>query len=193
MPQQEPGWGRIRPLAREPTGGNTMFPAGRVGWEEPVLGQDLQPGLSHQHLAGAGSDPAPGVLGSRGLWMGFSSHAKGHRVLGANISVLPPLHCDSGASPHHPGGSTRSLPWWRQQLSRTLFWMFMGFQFTPGSEAAKLPSQGGVIPRGRSAAWPHVEGGSAVAPSPCGVGGSLGALLLRGSLPVPKNLEQIKY
>lgn len=80
-----------------------------MGWEEPLLGQDLQPGLSHQHLAGAGSDPAPGVLGSHGLWMGFSSHAKGHRVLGANISVLPPLHCDSGASPPSPWGQ-HSVP-----------------------------------------------------------------------------------
>lgn len=65
--------------------------------------------------------------------------------------------------------------------------MFMGFQFTPGSEAAKLPSQGGVIPRGRPAAWPHVEGGSAL-PTPFPV-------LWEGlwELPAPKSLEQIKH
>lgn len=94
----------------------------------------------------------------------------------------------SGVSPHHPGGRSgraRSPPCWRQQLAWTLFWMFMGFQFTPGSEAAKLPSQGGVIPRGRPAAWPPVEGGPALGP--------LSSWCVRGSLPAPKNLEQIKY
>lgn len=49
-----------------------------MGWEEPALGQDLQPGLSHQHLSGAGSDPTSGVLGSPGV-----------RILGDKVSVLP--------------------------------------------------------------------------------------------------------
>lgn len=181
MPQQEPGWGRIRPLARETSGGNKMFPAGRVGWGEPVLGQDLQPGLSHQRLSGPGSHPAPGVWGSHGVWMGFSSHAGG--VLGAKVCVPPLQHRDSGASPHHPGGSrshSGSPPWWRQQLSRTLFWMFMGFQFTPGSEAAKLPSQGGVIPRMRPVSL-MCRGAQPWPPSPCAVGGSFGSSACQGA------------
>lgn len=42
-----------------------------MGWEEPVLGQDLQPGLSHQHLSGAGSDlPPRGFWGSMGCGWG---------------------------------------------------------------------------------------------------------------------------
>lgn len=112
-------------------------------------------------------DPAPGVLGCHGVWMAFGSHAEPPSCPGGQGL--------SGVSPHHPGGSSGrapSPPCWRQRLAWTLFWMFMGFQFTPGPEAAKLPSQGGVIPRGRPAAWPPVEGGPALGPSPCAVGGS---------------------
>lgn len=110
VPQQEPGWGRIRPLAREPAGGNKMFPAGRVGWEEPVLGQDLQPGLSHRHLSGAGSDPAPGVLGCPGLWMGFSCHAEA-KVSWGPRSLSFPHGAVTQEHPPSPGGSSgaRSL------------------------------------------------------------------------------------
>lgn len=125
--------------------------------------------------------PSPGVWGSHGVWMGFSSHAGG--VLGAKVCVPPLQHRDSGASPHHPGGSrsrSGSPPWWRQQLSRTLFWMFMGFQFTPGSEAAKLPSQGGVIPRMRPVSL-MCRGAQPWPPSPCAAGGSFGSSACQGA------------
>lgn len=50
---------------------------------------------------------------------------------------------------HRPAAAAAALPsppWRRQQLFRTLFWMFMGFQFTPGFEAVKLPSRGASNP-----------------------------------------------
>lgn len=62
--------------------------------------------------------------GPMGCGMGFNP------MLRAVVSWgLYPPPTAPGASPHHPGGSTGhtlSPPWWRQQLSPTLFWDVYG-------------------------------------------------------------------
>lgn len=131
-----------------------MFPAGRAGWEEPVLGQDPQPGPCPRHLAGRLSgwalDPTlRGVWGSLRVRMGAQLPCRGAscpRDWACCPSPTLPLTSIARAGRRAAAAELGSPPWRRQQLSWTLFWMFMGFQFTPGSEAAKLPSQGASNP-----------------------------------------------
>lgn len=73
VPQQEPGWGRVRPLAPGLAGGNKMFPAGRAGWEEPVLGREPRP--CRWHLAGYARMSSGSILESlrsHGVCVGLS-------------------------------------------------------------------------------------------------------------------------
>lgn len=185
VPQQEPGWGRVHPLAPGLAGGNKMFPTGRAGWEELVLGWEPWPCC--WHLAGCarmGSGSIVGSLWSLGVCTGLSPMPWDIVSPVPGLLSLPRVAAGSRAS-------LRSPPQQRQQLSRTLFWMFMGFQFTPGSEAAKPPSQGASNPPrpARGPCLPAEEGFQSLA----GLSSWLrNSAFVRGLLPRLKNLQQIK-
>lgn len=151
--------------------------------------------------AGAGPGAAAVPLAPRGLcqdelWIhpGELAVPRGvRRAQSRAVGDVSPLP-NSLSLPHVATGS-RASPWsspqHRQQLSWTLFWMFMGFQFTPSSEAAKPPSQGaGNPPRlARRPCVPAEEGFQSLASLSSWLRNSA---FVRGSLPRLKNLQQIK-
>lgn len=147
MPQQEPGWGRARP-----------FGSGAGCREQNVPARHAPPRRAARERAGPGPGPSAPPRASPAR-EGSGSGPGGFGVpWGLCVGCLHPtpglLHHPSPHRPreHRPAAAAAaaaalpSPPWRRQQLFRTLFWMFMGFQFTPGFEAAKLPSRGASNP-----------------------------------------------
>lgn len=178
MPQQEPGWGRARPFGsgagcREQNVPARHAPLRRAARERagPGPGPSAPPGASP---AREGSGSGPGGFGVPwGLCVGCLHPTPG--LLRRPSLRRPREHRPAAAAAVLP-----SPPWRRQQLFRTLFWMFMGFQFTPGFEAAKLPSRGASNPP-RSLAQgerplPWLQGGFQTTgpPPPRGLGRGLG-------------------
>lgn len=93
-------------------GGNKMFPAGRAGWEELVLGQDPRPGPCRRHLAsrprGWAPDPAPGAFGVPQGVRGGSAPAPWDVVSpGLGSLAVPHIAAGSRASPVPAGGQRR--------------------------------------------------------------------------------------
>lgn len=120
VPQQEPGWGRVRPLwLRSRLLGTKCSRRGArlrtgPGGKRPGPGQDPRqhPEL---HLRGQAPDPALGGLGSRGgcVW-GTCIPPRGWRT------VLPRI-ARTSIAPRAAAAALPSPPWRRQQLFRTLF------------------------------------------------------------------------
>lgn len=177
MPQQEPGWSRVRPLAPGPAGGNKMFPAGHAGWEEP------RPCHRHRVRPQPPRAPAP-ALGSHGV-CGDTAPVPWDVVFPWPGSL---------SFPCVPNGSRASPCWGPSAAEAAALLGFVGdvYGVYPGSEAPGSLPRERVIPGQRPR--PRRRGLCNGRPAPRGVGRGLGrSAFARGSLPFLKVLQQVKY
>jgi len=187
---------------QEPAGAEPVPGPGAGCWEQNVPGRTCGTGRARtrgrdraastlQVTCQGGLRTRPGAsLGSRGVCVGAQLPCRGAPCPRAGLAApLPP------APEHHPcrpgsrAAALGSPPRRRRPLPQTLFWMFMGSQFPPGSEAAELPSRGASNPP-RPASGPCLAAqGDARPPAPLSSWHGEGAwelCLCRGLAPVTK-------